>query len=106
RILDRAHDRRVVVAVERGMDPALQTDLRRAALPRLDRAPHDLRMWHEVRLAAEIRGQLPLRERAEAAAEIADVRVLDVARHDVRDDVAVHLAPQRIGAREHALALL
>ena len=33
--LDRAHDARVVVAGERGMDPALEADLGRAALPRL-----------------------------------------------------------------------
>src|SRR5205807_822308 len=45
-------------------------------------------------------------ERAEAAAEVADVRVLDVPRDDVADLVAADLAPQAIGGREDALALL
>ena len=80
RVLDRAHDRGVVVAVEGRMDAALQADLGRAPLPRLFGAPHDLAVRDEVRLAAQIRGQLPLREGTEAAAEVADVRVLDVAR--------------------------
>ena len=84
----------VVVAVERRMDPALQADLRRAALPRLLRAADDLLVRDEVRRAAQVRGELALRERAEAAAEVADVRVLDVPRDDVGDGVAVHLAPQ------------
>ena len=94
RVLDRAHDRDVVVAVEGRMDPALEADLGRAALPRLLGAAHDLLVRDEVRRAAQVRRELALRERAEAAAEVADVRVLDVPRHDVGDDVAVHLAPQ------------
>src|SRR5439155_2193714 len=52
------------------------------------------------------RRQLPLRERAEAAAEVADVRVLDVPRDDVSDRVAVHLAPEAVGVRADALPLL
>ena len=55
--------------------------------------------------AAQVRGELPLRERAEAAAEVADVRVLDVARDDVADVVAVDLAPEQVGgARRRARA--
>ena len=88
------------------MDPALQADLGRAALPRLDGAAHDLLVGDEVGLAAQVRGQLALREGAEPAAEVADVRVLDVAGDDVADLVAVDLAPQAVGGREHALALL
>ena len=88
------------------MDPALEADLRRAALPRLVGAAHDLLVRDEVRRAAQVRRELALRERAEAAAEVADVRVLDVPRHDVGDDVAVHLAPQRVGRGEDALPLL
>ncbi len=70
------------------------------------RAPDDLAVRDEVGLAAEVRGELPLREGAEAAAEVADVRVLDVARDDVGDDVAVDLAAQAVGGGEDALALL
>ena len=82
-VLDRPHDVRVVVARERRMDPALEADLRRAALPRLLGAPNDLLERDEVRRAAQVRRELPLRERAEAAAEVADVRVLDVPGDDV-----------------------
>ena len=74
---------RVVVARERRMDPALEADLGRAALPGLADAPHDLLVGHEVRRPAEVLGELPLREGAEPAAEVADVRVLDVPRDDV-----------------------
>ena len=42
RVLDRPHDREVVVAVERRVDAALQADLDGAALPGLLDAPHDL----------------------------------------------------------------
>ena len=84
-VLDRADDRDVVVAVEAGMDPALEADLGGAALPGLDGAPDDLRVRDEVGLAAQVRRELPLREGAEAAAEVADVRVLDVPGDDVGD---------------------
>ena len=60
----------------------------------------------EVRRAAQVRRELALREGAEAAAEVADVRVLDVARDDVGDDVAVHLAPQPVGIGEDPPALV
>ena len=60
----------------------------------------------EVGLAAQVRRELPLREGAEAAAEVADVRVLDVAGDDVGDRVAVPLAPERVGGGKDALALL
>ena len=105
-VLDRAHDGGVVVAVERGMDSTLQADLGRTALPRLDGPPDDLRVRDEVRGAAQIGGELSFRERTEPAAEIADVRVLHVARDHVGDDVAVPLAPERVGAGQHPLALL
>ncbi len=105
-VLDRAHDGLVVLAGERRMDAALQADLRRAALPRLDDAADDLVVRDEIRRAAEVRGELPLRERAEAAAEVADVRVLDVARDDVAHLVAADLAAEPVGGGEDALALL
>ena len=106
RALDRPHDRLVVLAGEGGMDAALETHLGRAALPRLDDAADDLVVRDEVRRPAEVGGELPLREGAEAAAEIADVRVLDVARDDVAHRVAAHLAAEPVGGGEDALPLL
>src|SRR6188768_504965 len=88
------------------MDSALQADLGRAALPRLPRAPDDLLERDEVRRAAQVRREPALRERAEAAPEVADVRVLDVARDDVADLVAADLAPQPVRRREDALPLI
>ena len=70
------------------------------------RAPDDLVERDEVRRAAQVRRQPAFREGAEATAEVADVRVLDVPGDDVADLVAAHLAPQPVGRREHALALL
>ena len=95
----------VVVARERRVDAALEADLGRAPLPRLHGAAHDLVERNEEGGAAQVLGELPLREGAEAALEVTDVRVLDVPRHDVRDLVAADLAPEPVGRREHALAL-
>ena len=100
---DRVHDRGVVVAGERRVDPALEADLGRAAVPRLARPPDDLLVRDEVRRAAQVRRQLPLREGAEAAAEVADVRVLDVPRDDVADLVAADVAAEPVGGGEDAL---
>src|SRR5580765_2560636 len=88
------------------MDSALQADLGRAALPGLLAAAHDLFVRHEVRRAAQVRRQLSLREGAEPAAEVADVRVLDVARDNVGHLVAADLAPELIGGRKNAVALV
>src|SRR3954466_6476208 len=85
------------------MDASLQTDLARAAIPGLLAAPHDLLVRDEVRRSAQIRGELPLRERAEAAAEITDVRVLDVPRDDVGHLVSAHLAAQPVGRCKDAV---
>src|SRR6476660_9822213 len=87
------------------MDAALQANLRRAPLPRLFAATDDLLVGHEVRRAAQVGGQLSLRERAKAAAEVTDVRVLDVARDDVGHRVAADFAPQRVGRCEDTVAL-
>ena len=105
-LLDRPHHVGVVVPRERGMDPALEAHLRRPAIPCLLGAADDLLARDEVWRAAEVRRELALRERAEAAAEVAHVRVLDVPRHDVGDLVAADLASQRVGRREHARRLL
>src|SRR5687768_18514402 len=103
---DRVHHGGVVLAGEGRMDPSLEAHLGRAAIPGLPSAPDDLLVWDEVGRAAEVRRQLPLRERAEAAAEVADVRVLDVPRHDVGDLVAADLAAQAVGGGEDTLALV
>ena len=61
RVPDRADDARVVVARERGMDPALETDLGRPSLPCLLRAADDLVERDEVRRAARrFAASLPL----------------------------------------------
>ena len=105
-VLDRAHDVGVVVAGEGRVDAALEADLGRSALPRLLGAPHDLVERDEVRRAAQVPRELPLGERAEAAAEVADVRVLDVPGDDVRHVVTAHLAPQPVSGSEDACRLL
>ena len=88
------------------VDPALEADLDGAAVPRLVRAADDLLVRHHVRGAAQVLGELAFRERAEAALEVADVRVVDVPRDDVGDLVAVHLAAQRVGGGEDAVELV
>src|SRR5688500_10309961 len=88
------------------MDAALQADLGRAAVPRLLGAADDLLERDEVRGATQVRREPALREGAEAAAEVADVRVLDVSRDHVADVVAADLAAQPVGRCENALALL
>src|SRR5262245_39297182 len=88
------------------MDAALQADLGGAARPRLFHAPGDLLVRDEIGGAAQVFGQLALREGAEPAPEVANVRVLDVPGDDVGDLVAVDLAPQAVGSGEDALPLL
>src|SRR3990172_67011 len=74
-----------------------EENIRSAALPGLRGAAHDLVERDEVGRAAQIRSELALRERAEAAAEVADVRVLNVPRDDVRGFVAADLAAEPVG---------
>src|SRR5439155_27315080 len=104
--LDRPDDGEVVVAGERGMNAALKAHLGRAALPGFFAAPHDLAVRHEVRRTAQIRGELPFRERTEAAAEVTDVRVLDVARDDIAHLVTAHLAPEPVRGGKHSVAFV
>ena len=84
------------------MDPALQADLGGAALPGLDGAPGDLVDAQEVGGAAEVLGELALGEGAEAAAEVADVGVVDVPADDVGD--AVTGALDAVGGRRRRRA--
>ena len=105
-VLHRPDHRQVVVTVEPGMNSALQTDLGRAPVPGLQRSPGDLLQRYEVRLPPQIACELPLGERAEPAAEIADIGVLDVARDDVADVVPAHLPSFRVRGGEDAMQLL
>src|SRR4051812_14975264 len=100
---DRAAHVEVEVPGEGGVDAALEADLDRAAFPRLAAAADDLVQRDEVRAAAQVLGELALRECAEAAAEVTDVGVVDVARDDVRDGVAVDLAAEPVGGVEDVL---
>ena len=95
--LDRAGDIDVVVAVEIGMDPALQADLGRAARDGFDHPPLHLLHLEEIRLPAEVERERSLRERAEFATVRAHVCVVDVAIAHEGDLVADDRAAQLIG---------
>ena len=82
----------VVVAVEVGVDAALQADLGGAALLGLAHALADLVEGQEVGIAAQVERERPLGKGAEAALESADVGVVDVAVDDEADGVA-HESP-------------
>src|SRR5262249_55847290 len=99
-ILDRPADVDVEVAREGRMDPALETHFRGATLPGLVAAADDLVERDEVGRTTQVRRQLALRERTEAATEVADVRVVDVARDHIGDRVAADLAPKPVGSRD------
>src|SRR3954453_1978227 len=61
-LLDRTADVDVEVTGEGGVDPALEANLGRAALPGLPAPPDDLVERHQVRRPAEVRRQLAFRE--------------------------------------------
>ena len=94
---DRLDQLDVPLAGEAGMDAALQAHLGAAAVPRLVAAAQDLLAPEQVGGAAQVLGQLALREGAEAALEVADVGVVDVPADDVGDLVAVALGAHLIG---------
>ena len=87
----------VVVAVEVGVDPALEADLGGAVVDGLEDPPLDLVTVQEVRVATQVQGERALREGAEPAAERADVRVVDVAVPHEGDDVTDRVASQLVG---------
>ena len=97
RLAHGAADIEVMLAGVLGMDAALHADFGGAAVPRLARAPHDLLRGEVVGRAAQVGRELALGEGAEAAAEVADVGVVDVAHDGVGDRVAHHVLAQRIG---------
>jgi len=105
-LLDRTANVEVEVAGEPGMDAALQADLGGAAVPGLFAAADDLVERDEVGRPAEVGRQLPLGERAEPAAEVADVRVVDVAGDDVGDRVAADLAAELVGSGDDGREVL
>ena len=96
RVLHGAADRDVGVAGIFRMDSALETHFRSAALPSLERTAVDLRMIEIVGPTTQVLAQLAFREGAELAAEIADVRVVDIAIDDIADAVAGHRRAQPI----------
>ena len=79
------------------VNAALHADFRCAARPRLADASGDLSHLEIIRPAAQILAHLALGEGAELALERADVGVVDVAGHDIADDVTVDVAPQLVG---------
>ena len=91
----------VVVAVEVGVDAALQAHLGRALGLRLGHPPGDLVELEQVGGAAQVQRQRALGERAEAALERAHVGVVDVAVADVGDGVAHRPAAQVVGHLGH-----
>ena len=97
RLLHRPADVDVVVAVEAGVDPALEAHLGGALVDRLDHPALDLVDAEQVGIAPQVQRQRPLGEGAEAALEGADVRVVDVAVGDPGDDVAHLVAPELVG---------
>src|SRR5215468_10937825 len=96
RVFDRAADRQIRFPGVFRMDSPLQAHLSRAALPGFLDPPRNLRKIEIIRPAAQIFAELALGERAELAAEIADIRVVDVARHDVADNFAVDPLPELV----------
>ena len=91
----------VVVAVEVGVDAALQAHLGRTLGLGLGHAPRDLVELEQVGGAPQVQRQRALGERAEAALERAHVRVVDVAVADEGHRVAHRLAPQVVGDLGH-----
>ncbi len=96
----------VCTAGEAWFDASLHAHLGRAPLPRLARPPRNLVERQCVGPASKVFTQLAFGKGAELAFEIADVRVIDVARHDVRNHVPAHIAPQRVGSRAHGRKLV
>ncbi len=94
------------LAREARVDASLQANLRGAALPRLDRAAHDLRDVEQIGSLGTFVLSRALRERAEGAAVAADIGVIDVAVDDVGRDVAVGPGAQLIGRLADAVKIV
>ena len=96
-IVDCPADVDVVVAVEAGVDAALQGHLGGAQLGGLDHPFLDVGQRQHVRRAPQVQRQGSLGEAAELALERADVRVVDVAVVHPGHDVAHCFATQLVG---------
>src|SRR6516165_3578798 len=94
RIFDRAADRQIRRSGIFRMDAPLQAHLGRAPLPGFLDPPLDLCEIEVVGAAAQVFAELALGKGAELATEIADIRVVDVAGHDIADNVAVDSLPE------------
>ncbi len=88
------------------MDATLQGHLGRSAFSGFLRPRHDLGDTHQVWIAAEIQAAWTLGEGAEAAAEVADVGVVDVAVDDVGDVVPNRTPPELIGGPGNGVDLV
>ena len=95
-LLDRPANGKVRLAGVAGVDASLHADFSGTPVPCLTRAPHNLVHTKIIGRATQILTHFTLREGAELAAEIADIRVINVAVHNVGDDVAAHTLPQTI----------
>src|SRR3954453_13512032 len=96
-LLDRAADPEIGRAGIFRVDAALQADFGGAALPGLLAAPDDFVEVEIVGPAAQILAELALREGAELTAEIADIRVVDIAGNNISHCIARNLAAQPVG---------
>src|SRR5580704_1236340 len=82
----------VRLAREARLDAALHAYFGRAAIPGFARPPGNLVERQRVRSASKVFAELALGKRTELAFEVADVGVIDVARHHIRNHVAAHVA--------------
>ena len=83
------------------MDAPLHADFGGTTLPGLLGSTRDLRQIEIVGRAPQVLAQLPLREGAELALEVAHVRVVDVAVDHVGHVVAADLAAECVGRSHH-----
>ena len=79
RFLDGREDIHVELPRELRVDAPLQADFGGPARRRLGSPLHDLLDAHQVRVSPEVQAPGAFREGTEAAPEVADVRVVDVA---------------------------
>ena len=79
------------------VNAALHAHFGGAAVPAFARAALDFVERQIVGTAAQVLRQFALRECAELAFEVADVRVVDVAVDDVADHIAIDVAANRVG---------
>src|SRR5215212_8766428 len=105
-LLNRAADRQIGRASVFRVNAALQAHFGGAALPGLLAAPYDLIEVEIVRPAAQILAELAFREGTELAAEITDIRVVDVAGDDVGYRVARYLAAQPVGGGTYRMEIV